>query len=226
MHVGFLQINQEKMSKSLGNFFTIKEVLAVYNPEVLRYFMLTGHYRGTQEYDAAKLEIAKGALTRLYTAIKDFDTVALQALPQNNLTNPTVAVWLENFTTVMDDDFNTPEALAVLFNLAREINVQKDKGELVAALELAQVLALLASQLGLLYQNPVQFLQGHNPYGSTEQAGGVAAISAAEIEALIVERNSARANKNWQLSDQIRDQLKTNGIVLEDTDAGTSWRKL
>ncbi len=196
MHNGFVRINDEKMSKSLGNFFTVREILERYQPEVVRYFMLTSHYRSPLNYSDQELDAAKHALTRLYTALRGFDGLASEVDNEYN----------KRFHAAMKDDFNTPEAIAVLFDLAKEVNKTKSA-------ELAGQLRQLASILGLLQATPEDYL-----HGST--------IAAAEIEKQIAERNAARDNRDWATADRIRDQLKQQGISLEDGAQGTIWRKI
>lgn len=197
MHNGFVRVDDEKMSKSLGNFFTIREALARYDAEVLRFFILRAHYRSPLNYSDAHLEEARAALTRLYTALKGFSSDA-------------VIDWNEphaqRFRAAMNDDFNTPEAIAVLFELASEINRTKDA-------RLAGELKGLAGILGLLQREPQEFLRA----GAT--------LSEAEIEARIAARAAAKKAKNWAEADRIRDELKAAGIVLEDTPSGTTWRR-
>lgn len=204
MHVGFVQINQEKMSKSLGNFFTIREVIKVYNPEVIRYFMLASHYRSPINYSTENLDSAQHALTRMYSCLRDLP----EAKEPENLDH-----FEDRFVAAMDDDFNTPEALAVLFDLVREINHLKDENNLEKAAQYAAMLKRLAGVCGLLNQDPMVFLHR-----------GVSEEERATIEALIRDRNVARSNKEWMLADQIRDQLSDMGVVLEDSGAETKWR--
>jgi len=208
MHNGFVRINEEKMSKSLGNFFTVREVLKQYPPEVMRYFILTSHYRSSLNYSEQNLETAQQALTRLYTA--------LRGLPHTD------QVWADDscrhrFNLAMEDDFNTPEALAVLFDLAREINKIRVEDMFTAAI-LGNELRQLGDILGLLQTVPEVFLQqGHHQ----DQVG----LSSMEIETLIAQRQAARARKDWSEADRIRLSLKAQGILLEDGDQGTTWRK-
>ena len=199
LHNGFVRVDNEKMSKSLGNFFTIREVLAKYDPEVVRFFILRAHYRSPLNYSDAHLDDAKGALTRLYTAARN--APATDAAPDWN--HPATA----RFRAAMDDDFNTPEALAVLFDLAGDAN----RGDA----EAAAMLRALAGVLGLLTRETSVFLQGGD-------AGG---LSEAEIDALIAARKAARAAKNFAESDRIRDELAAAGVVLEDGPGGTTWRR-
>ncbi len=207
MHNGFVRVDNEKMSKSLGNFFTIREVLEKYHPEVIRYFILTSHYRSPLNYSDVHLDNAKGALTTLYTALRGLE------LPEAPLdeSDPHSVRFLE----VMDDDFNTPEAIAVLFELAREVNRLRESDPSAAASKGAQ-LKQLAALLGLVQLDPEAFMQGGTP------KEGLDAIT---IERLIEERTAARKAKNFAESDRIRDELKANGIVLEDGAGTTTWRR-
>jgi len=201
MHNGFVRVNEEKMSKSLGNFFTVREVLKQYRPEVIRFFILSSHYRSPLNYSDEHLDEAGVALTRLYTALRGVE-IADVVIDAN---------FKQRFEQAMDDDFNTPVALAVLFDLARELNKAEDKRVL------ASTLKQLAAILGLLQDNPDAFLKG---------GAGADGIADAEIEQLIEDRKIAKANKNWAQADGIRDQLKAQGIVLEDVAGGsTIWRR-
>jgi cysteinyl-tRNA synthetase len=209
MHNGFVQVDDEKMSKSLGNFFTVREVLQRYAPEVVRLFILTSHYRGPLNYSDENLEHARASLTRLYTA--------LRGLPVGEA--PIDEDWRARFAQAMDDDFNTPEALAVLFDLAREVNRLRVENETAAA-GLGASLRRLGGMLGLLQADPERFLQG-----GAETGGGSSALAAERVEALIAERTAARKAKNWAEADRIRALLQEAGIVLEDTSRGTIWRR-
>ncbi len=206
MHNGFVRVNDEKMAKSLGNFFTIREILERYRPEEVRYFILTSHYRSPLNYDEAHLVNARKALDRLYTA--------LRGLPH---AEPGEAdKYVEAFFAAMDDDFNTPEALAVLFELVREINRERDRNPEKAA-RMGAELKRLGAILGLLQDDPEAWLKGG--------VGGGSELSDEQIEALIQQRLEARKARNWAEADRIRDELKAQGIVLEDTPQGTSWRR-
>lgn len=204
MHTGMVMVDREKMSKSLGNFFTIRDVLGHYDAETVRYFLLSGHYRSQLNYSEENLKQARSALERLYTAIKDVDlTVAA---------DPAEA-FVAKFTAAMDDDFNTPEAYSVLFDMVREINRLKTM-DIAKASALAVAMKQLADVLGLLSQDPDAFFKGE---GSEDEV--------AEIEALIVERNRARSEKDWPAADVARNRLNELGVVLEDGPGGTTWRK-
>ncbi|MCW9024880.1 MAG: cysteine--tRNA ligase [Gammaproteobacteria bacterium] len=206
MHNGFVRVDEEKMSKSLGNFFTIREVLKKYKPEVLRYFILTSHYRSPLNYSDVHLENAKAALNTLYTALRGLE---LTDTVDNNDEH------VERFHQAMDDDFNTSEALAVLFELAREINKLRQTDE-QAAIARATLLHQLGGLLGILQSDADEYLQG-----GTQQEG----ISNEEIDSLIEQRLQARVNKDWAESDRIRDLLKDEGVILEDGAGGTTWRR-
>lgn len=202
LHNAFVRVDGEKMSKSLGNFFTIRDVLKSFDSEVLRFFILRAHYRSPLNYSDAHLEDARHALARLYTALKN---VAPEAVTID-WSEPHAAA----FQAAMNDDFGTPEAVAVLFELANEVN-RTGSGHM------AGLLKALAGVLGLLQRDPVAFLQA-----GTGDADGLAAD---EIERLIAERRAARAARNFAESDRIRNYLTESGIVLEDGPAGTTWRR-
>lgn len=205
MHSGMVQVNKEKMSKSLGNFFTIEDVLKVFDAETIRFFLLNGHYRSQLNYSEDNLHQGRSALERLYTALRGV-TPAANVDMDNDYVN--------RFKVAMDDDFNTPEALPVLFELAKEINRVKDADSDKAS-ELAAILIELGSVLGVLQSDPVAFLQGGGEDDET-----------AIIEALITKRNEARASKDWAAADAARDELTAMGIVLEDSAGVTSWRRV
>lgn len=204
MHAGAVRVNQEKMSKSLGNFFTIRDVLAEHDPEVVRFLLVASHYRSPINYSVDSLTEARKSLTRLYTALQDVEV---------SVVNSTASTYRERFTQVMDDDFNSPEALAVLFELARELNrAKQEKPE--EAPRLAAELKQLGAILGLLQQVPLTFLQG---------AQLAMPLSESEIDAKIAQRIAAKANKDFAQADAIRDELAALGIILKDAREGTSW---
>ncbi len=200
MHNGFVRVDNEKMSKSLGNFFTIREVLKKYDAEVVRFFILRAHYRSALNYSDAHLDDAKGALTRLYTALKSAPVA--QAVDWNG-------AYAQRFQAAMDDDFNTPEAMAVLFDLANEVNRNQ-------SVDAAAQLKALAGVLGLLQRDPQEFLQGAASEGGLDDAA---------INAQIEARIAAKKAKNFAEADRIRKELLEAGIVLEDTPQGTTWRR-
>ncbi len=205
MHNGFVRIDNEKMSKSLGNFFTVREILKLYKGEEIRYFVLASQYRSPLNYSDQLLDTARTALSRLYNTLRDLD------VPEDYDENDEA---VDKFKQAMDDDFNTPEALAVIFDLANQVNRLRET-DAGAALQKAAVLKKLANVLGLLEQDPVAFLQ----------AGAAESDDGADIDALIDARNAARENKNWAEADRIRDELDAMGIVLEDKDGKTVWRR-
>lgn len=222
MHNGFVRIDDEKMSKSLGNFFTIREVLKKYQPEVLRYFILSSHYRSPLNYSDEALDNAKAALTRFY--------IALNGLPVTRAPGVSDDPYEQAFGQAMDDDFNTPVACAVLFDIARDINKARAH-DLNEAARLGGLLCRLGGILGLLEGNPGKFLRGSAASADLTvpmpeaNALGVSSPSDAEIERLISMRVAARKAKNWAESDRIRDELKARGVILEDGPGGTSWRR-
>lgn len=203
MHAGAVRVDGEKMSKSLGNFFTIRDVLDKYQPEVVRYLLISSHYRSPINYSEDSLKEAKGALERFYTALRGLPDVPAEGGES----------FTSRFGDAMDDDFNSPEACAVLFEMAREVNRLRETDQQGAA-ALAARLKELASVLGVLQMDPDAFLQ----------AGAAGKVDAVEVEALIAARLQARADKNWAESDRIRDQLTAMGVVLEDGKGGTTWR--
>jgi cysteinyl-tRNA synthetase len=227
MHNGFVRIDDEKMSKSLGNFFTIRDVLKqLADPEVLRFFLLGSHYRGPINYTPESLDQADAALSRLYNALRDTQPVPAQA-----------SAATERFVSAMDDDFNTPVAIAELQSLATRINQAKDKRDTATANALAAELRTLGGRLGILARDPDTFLQAPRPRAGGRSSGAehvepgathdvTPELSDAEIERLIDARAAARASRNFVESDRIRDLLASHGIVLEDRAGSRStWRR-
>lgn len=205
VHTGMVQVNEEKMSKSLGNFFTLRDVLKEYDAETLRYFLMSAHYRSQLSYTEDNVLQARAALERLYTALRDVTPdmrVAQDATDH-----------FARFDKAMDDDFNTPEAFSVVFELARDLNKAKADGQ--GAEALAGLLVKMGGVMGLLQQDPSAFLQGGQ--GQDDDV--------AQIEGLIKQRNDARAAKDWAAADAARDALTAMNIVLEDGPQGTTWRR-
>jgi cysteinyl-tRNA synthetase len=205
MHGGMVQINKEKMSKSLNNFFTLRSVLDAYDAESVRFFLTSSHYRSQLNYSQDNLSQARASLERIYTALRDITPIKVE-LKGN--------VYVQRFEKAMNDDFNCPEAMPVLFELAKEINRIKAT-DIEAASKLAFILVSLGAVLGVAQNSPEDFLQGGN--GDSDEV--------AEIEALIKQRNDARANKSWAMADDARDKLAALDIILEDSAGGTTWRK-
>jgi cysteinyl-tRNA synthetase len=200
MHNGFVRVDDEKMSKSLGNFFTVREVLKKYDPEVVRLFIVRAHYRSPLNYSDRHLDDARGALARLYTALKGLPAPAGQIDWSNT--------YAARFREAMDDDFNTPEAVAVLFDLANEAN--RSRAEATAGL-----LRSLAGLLGLLGRSPVDFLRGDLPEGWSPE----------KIAQRLAARTAAKKVRDFAESDRIRNELLAAGILLEDGPDGTTWRR-
>lgn len=203
MHAGAVRVDGEKMSKSLGNFFTIRDVLATYHPEVVRYLLVSSHYRSPINYSEDSLREAKSALERFYLSLKGLPEVAAEG----------GEAYVDRFTAAMQDDFNSPEACAVLFDMIREINRLKAT-DTESAAKLAARLRELASVLGVLQLDADEFLL----------ADAGKSISSDEVEALIQQRLAAREAKNWAESDRIRDELAAKGVILEDSKGVTTWR--
>ena len=212
MHNGFVRVDDEKMSKSLGNFFTIRTVLERYDAEVVRFFILRAHYRSPLNYSDQHLDDAKLALTRLYTALRAYDVVDTKIDWQDSQAR--------RFKQAMDDDFNTPEAMAVLFDLANEVNKTK-------SLESASLLRNLGGVLGLLPRDASEFLQGTVQAPSIQAEGKELAemLDSRMIDSKILERIEAKKTKNFAEADRIRKELADAGIVLEDSPLGTTWRR-
>lgn len=206
IHTGMVQVDQEKMSKSLNNFFTIRDVLKQYDSETVRFFLTSGHYRSQLNYSTDNLDQARSGLERIYTALRDVDVLAEFSLDKDDS-------FVAEFIKVMNDDFNTPQALAVLFDLAKELNVAKNESSDKAPY-LAATLKALGDLIGLLQLSPASFLQGESDNDEV-----------VEVEALIKQRNDARASKNWALADEARDKLAAMNIIVEDSAGKTTWRK-
>jgi cysteinyl-tRNA synthetase len=206
MHNGFVRVNEEKMSKSLGNFFTLRDVLKDYAAEEIRYFILSSHYRSQLNYSEDQLNNARSALQRLYSGLLDYNPVEV----------PCDSEYQKKFEQALNDDFNTAGALAVLFELVREINrARKDEPDMVDGL--ASLLRYLGNVIGLLEDDPESYLKSRK--------GATAGLSDAEIDGFIEQRLEARAAKNWSEADRIRDTLTEAGISIEDSATGTRWRR-
>jgi cysteinyl-tRNA synthetase len=206
MHNGFVRVDNEKMSKSLGNFFTVREVLKQYRPEVIRFFILLSHYRSPLNYSDEQLNDAAAGLTRFYNALRGVE------IGQDCIEGD----YQQRFEQAMDDDFNTPVALAVLFDLAKELNKVKEKDSDKAGL-LAYHLKRLGGLLGILQDDADNFLKGNQAQGNSSDDG---------IEAQILARIAAKKAKDWSQADRIRDELKQQGVIVEDKpDGTTSWRR-
>ncbi|MES2182454.1 MAG: cysteine--tRNA ligase [Pseudomonadota bacterium] len=217
MHNGFVRVDDEKMSKSLGNFFTIRTVLEKYDAEVVRFFILRAHYRSPLNYSDKHLDDAKAALSRLYTALRGYVLTEVAI----DWHHPQAA----RFQTAMNDDFNTPEAMAVLFDLANEVNKTK-------SVATASLLKALAGLIGLLQREPDVFLQGSvvnasidGSVGTVDSTDASTVFSTHSIETLILNRADAKKAKNFAESDRIRKELSDAGIILEDSLQGTTWRR-
>ena len=210
MHVGALRVDNEKMSKSLGNFFTIREVLARYRPEVLRFLLISSQYRSPINYAEDSLQLAQAGLERFYAALRDFGDVA--PLPAAELAQSAYAA---RFREAMDDDFNTPGALALMHEIARELNTAAREGDTARARALAAQLRGFGAILGILGDDPLAFRRG----------GGGDASEDAGIDALVAERVQAKKAKDFARADAIREELRQRGIVIEDTREGSVWRR-
>lgn len=221
MHVGFINVDGEKMSKSLGNFFTIREVTNKYHPETVRFFLLSSHYRSQVNFSDSALDEAHNSLSRLYNALKIAQQHQSQALEadQELINQAYQSAAGQDFIAAMNDDFNSSAAISVLFSLASEVNKAAKAQDTDKAWQLAQHLRALSKSLNILQQPPKQFLQA--VIGEKSENG----LSDDAIDALIAERGDAKANKDYARADEIRMQLKEAGIELEDSSAGTSWRR-
>jgi cysteinyl-tRNA synthetase len=207
MHAGAIRVNKEKMSKSLGNFFTIREILETYPAEVVRYFLVSSHYRSQVDYSEDNLAEAGRTLTKLYNALRGVVPAATSSVAQTD--------YDRRFAEQMDDDFNTAGAIAVLHGVANDINQRRREGQQAQAAEYAAVLVRLGAVLGLLQQDPEAYFQ----------AGTGGELSAEAIEAKIVARKNARDARDYAEADRIRDELAEQGIILDDSREGTSWRR-
>ncbi len=207
IHNGFVQINEEKMSKSLGNFFTLREVLKSYAPEVIRYFILASHYRSPLNYADQNLDGAKLALERFYTALRGIDAAVVSDGGE----------YQQRFCAAMDDDFNTPEALAVLFEIVTALNRARADQDASLASQLAGNLCYLAGVIGLLQGDAEVFLKG---------SAGDDGLSDEQIETLIQQRIEAKQAKQWGEADRIRDELQAQGVIVEDGAGGSRWRRV
>lgn len=211
MHAGAVRVDNEKMSKSLNNFFTIRDVLKKYHPEVVRYFLLSSHYRSPINYSEDNLIEARQGLERFYFALQNFSDVAPTPLSELESSE-----YYQRFVAAMDDDFNTREAFSAMYDLVRELNTLAGEDRQKAQ-ALAAELKALGGILGVLAVDPEAFLKG-----ASNEAGG---LSDADIDALIAEREAAKLNKDYARADAVREELKEQGIVLEDSREGTRWRR-
>lgn len=214
LHVGFVNIDGEKMSKSLNNFFTIREVLQSFHGETIRFFILSSHYRSPINYSDTALKEAHASLSRLYHALKPFGELAID---DNGQSMAWQSKFGQAFNAAMNDDFNTPKAISVLFAVASDINKAVKQGDIDTAKPLASTLKTLASVLNIAQLNPNDFLQS---------AVGDSLLSEEEILAKIDERAVAKKDKNFALADSIREHLKAQGVELEDSRTGTTWRRI
>jgi cysteinyl-tRNA synthetase len=217
MHNGFVNIDDEKMSKSLGNFFTVRDVLPkLRHPEVMRYFLLSSQYRGPINYSTEPVEQADIQLNRIYTALRDLPADATAPLGEHTT----------RFKEAMDDDFNTPEALAVLQTLTREINTARDAGKMGQAAALGAELRLLAGVLGLGQLDPNEWFTRSSLFASPAEGASDATLGNLEVQRLVDARAAARAAKNWAESDRLRDLLAAAGVIVEDKPGGkATWRR-
>ena len=215
MHNGPLRINDEKMSKSLGNFFTVRDILARHDAEAVRQFLIASHYRSPLNFSEAALAQSASALNRLYTALRGLDAANARMLVNSRFERA--------FNAAMDDDFNTPVAFRTLFDLAREINRRRPEDENAAA-ELARLLIRLGGVLGILQADPEVWLKGLGLKGIGRKGADTQQVDAARVESLIAARDQARAEKNWPEADRIRAELSAMNIVVEDRPGKSLWR--
>ncbi|HEB28302.1 MAG TPA: cysteine--tRNA ligase [Porticoccus sp.] len=213
MHAGAVRVDDEKMSKSLGNFFTIREVLKKYHPEVVRYFLLSSHYRSPISYSEDNLMEAKGGLERFYTALRPFASVSAASLGDLKGSE-----YYQRFVDSMNDDFNSREALAVMYDLVREINTVA-KTDIKQAEELVAELKAMGAVLDILGTDPEAFMQGSSLVDSANS------LEAEQVEALIADRVAAKKSRDFSRADEIREELLSQGVVLEDSRDGTTWRR-
>jgi len=204
MHTGMVQINNEKMSKSLDNFFTLRSVLEKHDAETLRFFLMSAHYRSQLSYSQENIDQARASLERFYTSLRD--------VKANVDVEMSYGGYLAKFEAAMNDDFNMPVAVAVLFDIVKDLNKLDSSSD--EAKDTAGALRHLGKILGILENEPEQFLQGDLSQDLT-----------AQIEALIAKRIQARTDKNWASADAIRDELSALGVILEESKTGTTWRK-
>jgi len=207
MHNGPLRIDNEKMSKSLGNFFTVREVLKKHDPEVVRHLLVASHYRSPINYSEDSLQLSYKALERFYLCLKDLDVAGAKSLTNSRFEKA--------FQAAMDDDFNTPEAFSVLFEMVTEINKLKDSDPEQAG-QLGALLVRLGSALGLLQADPETFLKGSGADNETDDA---------VIDELVAARDQARADEDWARADELRDRLVAMKIIVEDSAGGSTWRR-
>jgi len=213
MHAGAVRVDDEKMSKSLGNFFTIRDVLKKYHPEVVRYFLLSSHYRSPISYSEDNLMEAKGGLERFYTALRPFASISAASLGDLKGSE-----YYQRFVGAMNDDFNSREALAVMYDLVREINTVA-KTDIKQAEELVAELKGMGAVLDILGTDPEAFMQGSSLIDSGNN------LEAEDIEALIADRVAAKKGRDFSRADEIRDELLSQGVILEDSREGTTWRR-
>ncbi|MCK5915226.1 MAG: class I tRNA ligase family protein, partial [Deltaproteobacteria bacterium] len=223
VHNGFVNIDQEKMSKSLGNFLTIRELLEDCHPEVLRFFVVSSHYRSPIDFSTENVAVAAAGLKRLYQSLDRLLRTAAEVTAETSSMDEKINLWRQQFINAMDDDFNSAAAVAVLFDVSKEVNrwlddaADTETDRSAAAYRIARFLREVGDALGLLQEEPQAFLQ--------RSGGSEGELAAAAIEALIVERNTARKERNWAEADRIRDLLDEKGVILKDSAEGTRWQR-